>query len=408
MKVLMINTHDNHGGAAVACQRLISALLRYSDIEINLLCINKDTHDSKTASIGSNINLYLEKFHFLFFEKSKKKRFAFSSAKFGINISNHPWVKESDIIHLHWINLGFLSVKGIDTLLNLNKPIFWTLHDMWAFTGGCHQSNSCHNYQKECGNCIQFLRKPFKNDLSYAILKKKQSWQLKNLNVVGISKWMNLRIKSSSLFKEAHLISIPNPIDLEIFKVKTKKQLKIKWGIEENSKYILFTAAIIDNYFKGFDLFLRVMQLIKQDSLDVTVLFAGEFKNYDLNSFPIPFIHLGKITNTLEMSEIFNIADIYISTSPNESFSYTVLEAACCGCYVVASDTGEIGEIINTTNFGAIVNENDEISYFEAIKTFLQSNRNFQNLYLNGLDKYGYEQVALSMTNAYNNQLDKQ
>ena len=50
-------------------------------------------------------------------------------------------LKEADIINLHWINGGFLSLKSLEKLSELNKPVVWTLHDMWAFTGGCHYNS---------------------------------------------------------------------------------------------------------------------------------------------------------------------------------------------------------------------------------------------------------------------------
>jgi hypothetical protein len=74
-------------------------------------------------------------------------------------------VQAADVIHLHWVNQGFLSLKNIYQLSALGKPIVWTLHDMWAFTGGCHYSSDCVRFKEVCGFC-PYLRNPGPEGLS--------------------------------------------------------------------------------------------------------------------------------------------------------------------------------------------------------------------------------------------------
>ena len=82
-----------------------------------------------------------------------KERGRFSIPYWGVDIANHLLVKEADIIHLHWINQGFFSLKP-SVLFKLNKPIVWTFHDMWAFTGGCHYSLGCKNLNPIASNAL--------------------------------------------------------------------------------------------------------------------------------------------------------------------------------------------------------------------------------------------------------------
>ncbi|NJO01176.1 MAG: hypothetical protein HC880_05265, partial [Bacteroidia bacterium] len=112
---------------------------------------------------------------FLPYEANKSFRFAFSPAVAGTDISRHPLVQEADILHLHWITFGYLSVHSLDKLMQLNKPIVWTLHDMWAFTGGCHHARHCDHYQNQCGYCF-YLKKPAEKDLSFRRLQRKKKF----------------------------------------------------------------------------------------------------------------------------------------------------------------------------------------------------------------------------------------
>ncbi|RLD83483.1 MAG: glycosyl transferase group 1, partial [Bacteroidetes bacterium] len=153
MKVVLVNKSDRTGGAAVACRRLQKALQK-AGADAKLLVQEKNDDDQTVKITGTgfwkrkkNFLLFvLERFYFLFYEASKEIRFAFSPAIAGENIYKNNLIKEADIIHIHWFNQGFLSLKNLKRLIALNKPIVWTLHDMWAFTGGCHYSGDCENY----------------------------------------------------------------------------------------------------------------------------------------------------------------------------------------------------------------------------------------------------------------------
>jgi hypothetical protein len=161
MKITLINTADAGGGASAACLRLLKALVSQK-ADAQLLVQYKKTNDDQVKGLVTNFitrlkaraNFLRERISFIIFQaKDKSVRFAFSPADAGISIVNEPWVKEADILHLHWINSGFLSINDLAELVKTGKPIVWTLHDMWTFTGGCHYSGTCDHFMRQCGNC---------------------------------------------------------------------------------------------------------------------------------------------------------------------------------------------------------------------------------------------------------------
>ena len=107
--------------------------------------------DTFTSNLLTNKRIYVDLLPMYLFTKRQLGRFSF--AREGINISKINLIQEADIIHFHWINEGFLSLKSISQLINLKKPIFWTLHDMWAFTGRCHYAGICEKYKNVCNAC---------------------------------------------------------------------------------------------------------------------------------------------------------------------------------------------------------------------------------------------------------------
>ena len=158
MKVLMLSTYMS-GGAANCAVQLGKAIHKH-ELDINLSLLMRLGESKSWIHKLTGIDhlkgkwaFYFERLLFWPHERDKSVRFAYSIGNMGVDLSNHPLVKEADIIHLHWISQGLISVEGLKKLAEIGKPIVWSLHDMWAFTGGCHYSGDCDKYQHQCNNC---------------------------------------------------------------------------------------------------------------------------------------------------------------------------------------------------------------------------------------------------------------
>ncbi|MCX7986883.1 MAG: glycosyltransferase, partial [Bacteroidales bacterium] len=343
MKVVSINTSSDSGGAAIAALRIAEAINKYTPCQVTMLVRDGKTSANVISTTHSVFKSYLnfarfafERFLFYLCERSPEVRFLFSIANTGEDLSNHPLVRNADLIHLHWVNGGFLSLPGIEKILRLGKPVVWTLHDMWLFTGGCHHSGDCRNYQYQCGNCL-FLRSPSINDLSHRVWEKKDKIFSKNypLTVVTCSRWLMGRAKESSLLKEKPVFSIPNPIDIETFKPLDKNKSREKLGLATNKKYLLFAAANVNNYFKGFTYFAEATKYLAStypQLLDtIEILVAGRVKDSKIfEQLSLPYRLLGNVqANT--MIDIYNASDLYVTSSLQENLPNTIMESMACG-----------------------------------------------------------------------------
>src|SRR5574344_2559131 len=170
MRVLIVNTSEKTGGAAVAANRLMEAL-KNNGVKAKMLVREKETEQITVVGLPGSWRL---QWHFLWerlviFIYSHFRRdhlFEIDIANSGTDITSLPEFKEADVIHLNWINQGFLSLKGIRKILESGKPVVWTLHDMWEFTGVCHYAADCENFKAHCHDC-PLLRHPRAKDLSY-------------------------------------------------------------------------------------------------------------------------------------------------------------------------------------------------------------------------------------------------
>ncbi len=371
MKILLINTDDAMGGAAIACLRLLAILEKTEGIEVTMLVQEKKRDNPKVKAIAETWlqkKLAFERFvrerlYFKFQEKNKEVRFAFSPANSGIDISEHPLVQEADIIHLHWINFGFLSLKSLEKLFKLNKPIVWTLHDMWAFTGGCHHSGDCENYQNSCGNCIQYLKNPLPTDLSNKIWQRKNTIfnptptlpNRKGVNMVACSQWLSNRAKKSSLLKGFSVKAIPNPLDTNLFSPKNKVDARIKLGLPIDKKLILFVAAKISVIWKGFSYFQEALEILKTQHShhqDIELVILGESDAEIIQKLPFKAYALGRIADVNQIVSIYSAADVFVTSSIQENLPNTIMEAMACGTPAVGFEVGGIPEMIKNQSSG--------------------------------------------------------
>lgn len=357
MNILFLNTYSQTGGAAIACQRILKVLQNIPEVSTQML-VHEGKNDAQVLSLEEGFwkkkkvfaRFAAERLAFLPYEAEKKYRFAFSPTRVGVDISKHPAVLEADILHLHWINFGFLSLKNLKQLFALQKPIVWTLHDMWAFTGGCHYSEDCTFYEQECGHCF-YLKNSKKDDLSHQIWEKKEViYSNRNLHFTAPSRWTKKVAQASKLLKSFPIHHITHPLDVEIFKPLTKENLYTKYRLDSDKKYILFGAMNINHERKGFRYLKNALEILSQKFPEKIsnweLLVFGKADQEMLQGLPFQAHYLGTISSSEVLSEIYNISSLFVMPTLQEVLGFTVLEALACGTPVVGFDTGGIPDMV--------------------------------------------------------------
>jgi glycosyltransferase involved in cell wall biosynthesis len=330
--------------------------------------------------IWAKLNHALDKFDFLQYEREAKIRFQFNHARIGVDISKHPLVVEADIIHIHWILKGFLSFDSLKKLLELGKPVVWTCHDLWPFTGGCFHPRNCNRLMVGCGDC-PYLFNPEPYDASFFWFNQKLELFKTNMPVfVFPSKWVFNKVADGKIFKELAVAEvISNPINVSKFSIPNicdKELLKAKLGLKSEGLTLLFSAANVNNPLKGFKDFIKIVELLRH--LPIQVLITGFVKSKF--EFTVPFVYTGYLKDANDIANCYSASDLYITTSREETFGMTIAESMSHGLPVFGYDVGAIPELICNNENGFIFPEGDVVGIASKIEELMKNSNDLERL----------------------------
>lgn len=355
MKVCLVSQSDSKAGASAAAYRLHQGL-HQSGANATMLVGNK-TRDDFTVLSSENkiakgwIKLVptLDTLPLKFYPQ--RDHTFYSLEWLPDAIASKISQIDPDVINLHWVNAGYLQVE---TIAKLKKPIIWTLHDMWAFTGGCHYSGECDRYTKSCGSCPQ-LRSNRNWDISRWVWQRKaKAWQHLNLTIVTPSTWLAERARASSLFQGLRIEVIPNAIDTQSYKPVDQKIAKHLLGLPQDKHIILFGAAnATGDPRKGFHLLLPALQRLSQSNQDkIEIVIFGASQPSNPPNFGFKTYYLGRLYDDISLSLIYAAADVFVAPSIQDNLPNTVMEALACGTPCVAFKIGGMPDLIDHQKCG--------------------------------------------------------
>ena len=363
MRVLIVNTSERIGGAAIAAGRLVEAL-KNNGIKAKMLVREKQTDRLSVIELKRNwwrVWQFIWERILIWKENRFKKHnlFAVDIANTGTDITVLPEFQAADIIHLHWINQGMLSLNDIRKILLSGKPVVWTMHDMWPCTGICHHARECDKYHQECHHCPYIYKGGGKKDLSNQVFKKKKEiYQSAPVTFVTCSRWLKERAGLSALLNGHTIVDIPNPISTGLFKPQNSLAARNKMELPTDKKLILFGSVKVTDKRKGIDYFVESCKLLAEmhpelkEELGVVVY--GKNSEQLKPLIPFQVYALDYISNEKDLVNIYNAVDLYVTPSLEENLPTTIMEAMACGVPCVGFNVGGIPEMIDHLHNGYV------------------------------------------------------
>ena len=382
MRVLIVNTSERTGGAALAANRLMDAL-NNNGVKAKMLVRDKLADNITVVPLSHTLRNHLrflwERWCIFWHLHFKRKHlFEIDIANTGADITRLSEFKEADIIHLSWINQGMLSLKGIRKILNSGKPVVWTMHDIWPATGICHITLNCQRFQSSCGNCRLLPNGGSLRDLSYKVFKRKKAMlEGHDISFVTCSKWLEKEVRKSALLTNQQIQTIPNPIDIRLFRPGDRKEARTRCRLPQAMKLMLFGSVKITDKRKGIDYLVESCRLLAERHPELkeelgVVVFGNRSQQVE-HLLPFKVYPLDYVADEHRLADIYNAVDIFVTPSLEENLPNTIMEAMACGTPCVGFRVGGIPEMIDHLQNGYVAQYKSAEDFADGIYRTLTS-----------------------------------
>jgi glycosyltransferase involved in cell wall biosynthesis len=349
VRVALLNSEDLRGGAARAAYRLHLAL-RGIDVDARMLVQVKQGDSASVLgpagdwrALAARLRPAADLLPLLAYPR--RTGATFYPGWLPDRASRRVAALAPDLVHLHWITGGAVNVRS---LRRFGRPLVWTLHDMWAFTGGCHYDDGCGRYADGCGGC-PVLGSGSRLDLSRLGWRRKhKAYAGLPLNVVAPSRWLGELARNSPLLRVFPVTVIPNAIDTAVFRPLPRETARDLLGLPRDRRIVLFGALRATSELrKGYrHLEAALRALVPPPGAPVMAVVLGASAPAVAPDFGMDCRFLGTLSDDLSLALAYSAADVFVAPSTQENLSNAVVESLACGTPVVAFDVGGMPDMI--------------------------------------------------------------
>jgi glycosyltransferase involved in cell wall biosynthesis len=389
MKVSILSYSDIEGGAARACYRLHQGLNQMGVNSQMLVQIKSSDDTTVTGSKNVGIRQVMTGLRTIgdslpLKRYSQQKGSTYSAQWLPDRITSKLADLQPDIVNLHWANNGYLQIESLKKIQQtLQKPIVWTLHDMWSFTGGCHYNQDCDRYTTGCGQCPQ-IQSQRDRDLSDWVWKRKaKAWKNLDLTIVTPSVWLGQCAKASALFRDLRIEVIPYGLDTTRYKPMDRTIARQILGLPLDKQLILAGALqATSDQRKGFHLLQPALTQLSQagwgDRAELVIFGASKPK------IPIDFglkaHYMGTLGDDISLAMLYAAADVFVAPSVQDNLPNTVMEAIACGTPCVAFNIGGMPDMIDHQDSGYLARPYESADFAQGIVWVLEDADRHQKL----------------------------
>ena len=378
MKVVQLSTLDGRFGAGIAARRLHDALLA-AGVDDDFLTRDRISFSPRVHGPGSGFRKMLGKMvreidglPLRFYDR--RPGAIVSLNWFPTDIAGRVAAFAPDLVHLHWGQSDFVPVAS---LADFSCPLVWTLHDMWAFTGGCHYNGDCQGYLTRCG-CCPLLRSAQSQDPTRWMWDRKRrvyarlpGW----LRLICPSQWLADQARTSPLLEGFPVHVVPNPLNVDVFQPIDSAAARRLFGLPTDRRLLLFGKALGEDERKGLDLLVQALEIdaarTGQEKIGLVTLGPREGRLVGLERFE--HWDVGVLQDEVALAALYNAVDVVALPSRQENFSNLLAEALGCGTPCLAFAVGGNGDLIRHQENGYLARPLDPADLAAGLRWILQN-----------------------------------
>lgn len=365
LKVLHLSTYDTNGGAARAAYSLHRAMLS-EGLNSQMWVARKGSSDPTVHERGSRLFRLTSAADRQLWRLQRSPLETWRSpARFACLTAKEINRSDANVVNLHWITDGFLSIEEIG---KITKPIVWSMYDMWPFSGTEHYGPDGPNARWRLGySKASRLAAESRFDLdSWAFQRKLKHWSTASspIHMIPASTWLEEATRDSTLMGNWRIKRIPHVVDTHTFSPMNREQARRELGIPNEPTLLFMSSAGIRDMRKGFDLFEQALPDIKARLPHVQLVIAGPREANYSPPVNVPVIWLGHLYGNNELRRAYCASDVLVVPSREDNMPLTAMEAQSCGRPVVAFSNAGLPDIVDhlTTGFLAETDDTEGIA----------------------------------------------
>lgn len=405
MKVFQLSYSDINGGAARAAYRIHHAL-RASGVESTLLANIARAGDwtvqaptCKATKAWARVRPHLGGLPTYLLHTSNpiihSPSILPSGRAHALNTS------DADVLHLHWVQDEMISIADIG---RLNKPVVWTLHDMWAFCGAEHYTEEFRWREGYLRGNRPSYESGF--DLNRWTWERKRKHWKRPMHIVTPSRWMADCVRESALMKDWPVTVVPNALDTERWQPLEKKLARQLLGLPTDMPLLLFGAMGGGNDpRKGFDLLLQALSHLRGEIPGLNLVVFGQLAPRHPPDLGFPIHYTGHLHDDLSLRALYSAADTLVIPSRQDNLPNTGVEALACGTPVVAFDVCGLPDIVKHKFTGYLAKPFEANDLAAGIKWLFSDSQRLATLMsnsrLDAINKFGIISVAAQYKTIY-------
>ena len=383
MRIMIVNASDVIGGAARAALRLHKSLMAdglESRMRVGIKKSDIISIDGPKNKLGKAIGLARPFLGQVFMGLQKADRAIFHSpAILPSCVVDKINTSPADVINLHWVCDEFLSVEDIG---RIRKPLVWTLHDMWAFSGSEHYGPDNSNARWQNGYTKDNRPSSHKGfDIDRWVWRRKQQAWRHHIQIVTPSRWLSECVKASYLMRDWPVSVIPNVLDCRQFQPWPKLLAREILGLPPNVTLVLFGAMEgVNNFIKGWDLLRPALARIANEHVGVNGVIFGQNEPAHPPNLGLPLHWMGHLNDDATLALLYSAGDVMVVPSRQEAFGQTGSEAQACGCPVVAFDCTGLQDVVEHRVTGYLAKPFDTVDLANGIKWVIENKKRYESL----------------------------
>lgn len=365
MRILHLNTHEHRGGAAAAARMILQGELALGMEAMMLVC--EGTGSTPGVEVTGSawrrrIRGWLDRLPYRLPHPVREGELALQWVPDRLAGRIRAW--KPDLVHLHWLYDGYVR---LETLAALGVPLVWTLHDEWAFTGGCFYTRDCTRYQDGCG-CCPDLHSTSPTDATRSLWRRKERlYPTLPLFTATYSRALVEKAAASRLLQDVPVRFILNAVDTAHFSPGSQSEARMSLQLPPERVILLWSAYDLSTPVKGFALLREALEGLPASVRGRILLVALGEPNGTTPPVGVETCMPGLVRDRDTIRTYYRAADLFLSTSASEVGPQTVMEAMACGCPCVAVGTGGHVDRIRDGETGILVPPGDAAALRHAV-----------------------------------------